>query len=395
MSYYPRRKLVMLPGPTNVPDRVTNAMLKAIVNHRGPDFRPLLNSIKGKLQSTLETTGDVVVLSSSGTGGVEASVKNIVKRGDNIIVPVFGEFSGRLAEQIKEEGGNVTKVETQPGTAPTPDMIDDAAKRIGQVKAIYVVYNDTSPGTTYRWLKEVGDIAHAHGGFVIADSISIVGGDELPQDKWGVDMVVGASQKCIGAPPGIAFITMSQAMSKYVTSNVPTTTYFNLSKYLEFMQHGETPFTPALPLFYAFDEALTMVQEEGMPKRIERHRTTASAFYDALTYGGLHPFVEPKVRSNVVVTVKLPDGVDDTTFRGTVEDKFNVILAGGFGPLKGKIFRIGNMGDVNRYHVIVTLNAIGSALGLMGRQVDVTGMVRLAEERLKQLAPVPNPSIPA
>jgi aspartate aminotransferase-like enzyme len=384
----------MLPGPTNVPDRVNYAMLRAIINHRGPDFRPLLNSIRGKLQTMLETSGDVVVLSSSGTGGVEAAVKNIVRRGDNIVVPVFGEFSGRLAEQIKEEGGNVFRVETQLGTAPTPDMIQDAAKKAGNVKAIYVVYNDTSPGTTYRWLREVADIAHAHGGYVVADSISIVGGDELPQDKWGIDMVIGASQKCIGAPPGISFVSMSPALTKYILSNTPNTTYFNLAKYLEFMQRGETPFTPALPLFYAFDEALTMVMEEGMPNRIERHRTTALAFYDALTFGGLQPFVEPRVRSNVVVTVRLPEGVDDAIFRGIVEDKFNVILAGGFGPLKGKIFRIGNMGDVNRHHVIMTLNAIGSALGLIGKDVDVTGMVKLAEEKLRPLTPVPKPNIP-
>jgi aspartate aminotransferase-like enzyme len=380
----------MLPGPTNVSDRVMNAMIRPIINHRGADFRPLLKSIISKTQAVLETSGEVVILSSSGTGAVEAAVKNVVKSGDTVVVPVFGEFSGRLAEQISEEGGKVVKVEAEAGSAPAPDLLEDAARKAGNLKAIFVVYNDTSPGTTYRWLKEVADISHSHGAFLVADSISIVGGDELPQDRWGVDMVVGASQKCIGAPPGVSFVSMSKELENYVRSNGSSSAYFNLAKYMEFSRRGETPFTPALPIFYAFDEALSIVLEEGMPRRIERHRSTASAFYESLIYAGLHPFVQPQVRSNVVITVRYPEGVDDGVFRGYVEDKFNVIVAGGFGPLKGKIFRIGNMGEVSRYHVVVTLNAIGSALNLIGKNVDVSGMIERAEEKLKALPVQPS-----
>src|SRR5579875_1008417 len=346
----------MLPGPTNVPDRVQQAMLKAIINHRGSDFRPLLKSIRSKLQTVLETTGEIVVLSSSGTGAVEAAVKNIVKPGDNVIVPVFGEFSQRLSEQAAEEGANVITVNSGLGSAPSVQEIEDAARKAGKVKAIFVVYNDTSPGTTYRWLDKVSQIASSYGAFLVADSISIVGGDELPQDKWGIDMVVGAAQKCLGAPPGVAFVSVSERLKKYIDSNKPTTTYFNLKKYMEFGEKGETPFTPALPLFY-----------------------------DSLSLAGLHPFVEESVRSNVVVTISYPKGIDDGVFRQTVEDKFDVILAGGFGPLKGKIFRIGNMGDVAEHHVFVTLNAIASSLNLLGYHVDTPSILKLAEDRLKEL----------
>jgi len=136
---------------------------------------------------------------------------------------------------------------------------------------------------------KVSQIASSYGAFLVADSISIVGGDELPQDKWGIDMVIGAAQKCLGAPPGIAFVSVSERLKKYIESNKPTTTYFNLKKYMEFGEKGETPFTPALPLFYAFEEALTMVLEEGMQARVKRHRTTAKAFYDALSLAGLNP----------------------------------------------------------------------------------------------------------
>ncbi len=375
----------MLPGPTNVPERVSAAMMKAIINHRGDEFRPLLKSIMAKLQHVLETTSDVVVLSSSGTGAVETAVKNIVRKGDDVVVPVFGEFSTRLAEQAEEEGANVIRVNEEMGRAPTPDMIEDAARRAKSLKAILLVYNDTSPGTTYRWLKEVSDIAVANGGFIVADAISIVGGDELPQDKWGVDMVVGASQKCLAAPPGVAFVSVSERLKRYIEKNPPITSYFNIMKYLDYGSRGETPFTPALPLFFAFDEALSMVLEEGMQRRIARHSITASAFYDALSEAGLHPFVEQQFRSNVVIAVRHLEGVDDITFRRIVEDKFGVILAGGFGKLKGKIFRIGNMGEVNSYHVLATLNAIGGALRLMGKIVDSEKMLMTAENRLKTL----------
>ncbi|MEM3638017.1 MAG: alanine--glyoxylate aminotransferase family protein [Conexivisphaerales archaeon] len=360
-------------------------MLKAIINHRGSDFRPLLKSIKGKLQKVLETNADIVVLSSSGTGAVEAAVKNIVKPHDNVIVPVFGEFSQRLAEQAAEENANVITVNSNPGSAPSVQAIEDAAKKAGKVKAIFVVYNDTSPGTTYRWLERLSSVASSFDAFLVADSISIVGGDELPQDKWGIDMVVGAAQKCLAAPPGVAFVSVSERLKKYLATNRPTTTYFDLNKYMEFGEKGETPFTPALPLFYAFDEALSMVLEEGMPARINRHRITARAFYDALSFAGLNPFVEESVRSNVVVTIAYPSGVDDLEFRGIVEDKFNVILAGGFGPLKGKIFRIGNMGEVSKSHVLTTLNAIASSLNLLGHQVDTSAILKLADDRMKEL----------
>lgn len=386
MTDLPRRKLIMLPGPTNVPERVTAAMLRPTINHRGPEFKLLLKSMVAKMQRVLETSSDVVLLSASGTGAVETAVKNIVRKDDDIVVPVFGEFGGRLADQAADEGGNVIRVASEMGTAPSPDLIEDAARKAKSLKAVMVVYNDTSPGTTYRWLKEAADIAKAHGAFFVADAVSIVGGDELPQDRWGIDMVVGASQKCLAAPAGVSFVSVSEGLKKYVSRNRPSSSYFSIPKYLEFGERGETPYTPAIPLFFAFDEALGMVLEEGMERRVARHRATASALYSALGAGGLDPFVEPAVRSNVVVTARYPEGVDDHAFRSAAEEKFNVVMAGGFGQLKGKILRIGNMGEVQGHHVLSTVSAVGNALNMLGRRVDVGGMLAAAEEKLAALA---------
>jgi aspartate aminotransferase-like enzyme len=385
MGIYPSRKLIMLPGPTNVPERVLNAMIKPVINHRGPEFRKLYRSIIEKAKLVFETSGDIVIFSSSGTGGVEASVVNIVRKGDNVVIPTFGEFSGRLAEQITLAGGNAIRVDAPLGSIPTPDEIEEAVRRAGSVKAIYVVYNETSPGATYRQLKEVSDIASKYGAFMIVDAISIFGGDELPQDKWNIDIVVAGSQKCLSMPPGLALLGVSERVRRYIQKNPPPTAYFNIVRYIEYGERGETPYTPSIPLFYALEEALEMVLEEGLNNRIRRHRVTAEAFYEGLMSIGLKPFVKPNARSNVVISIEYPSGVDDKTFREELDQKFGVVVAGGFGELRGKIFRIGNMGEVSRYHVLTTLNAIGAVLNLKGFKVDVEKMISIAENKLKAL----------
>jgi len=385
MGIYPSRKLIMLPGPTNVPERVLNAMIKPVINHRGPEFRKLYRSIIEKAKLVFETSGDIVIFSSSGTGGVEASVVNIVRKRDNVVIPTFGEFSGRLAEQITLAGGNAIRVDAPLGSIPTPDEIEEAVRRAGSVKAIYVVYNETSPGATYRQLKEVSDIASKYGAFMIVDAISIFGGDELPQDKWNIDIVVAGSQKCLSMPPGLALLGVSERVRRYIQKNPPPTAYFNIVRYIEYGERGETPYTPSIPLFYALEEALEMVLEEGLNNRIRRHRVTAEAFYEGLMSIGLKPFVKPNARSNVVISIEYPSGVDDKTFREELDQKFGVVVAGGFGELRGKIFRIGNMGEVSRYHVLTTLNAIGAVLNLKGFKVDVEKMISIAENKLKAL----------
>ena len=385
MGIYPSRKLIMLPGPTNVPERILHAMVKPVINHRGPEFRKLYRSIIEKAKLVFETSGDIVVFSSSGTGGVEASVANIVRKGDNVVIPTFGEFSGRLAEQITLAGGNAIRVNAPLGSIPTLDEIEEAAKKAGSVKAIYVVYNETSPGATYRQIKEVSDIASKYGAFMVVDAISIFGGDELPQDKWNIDIVVAGSQKCLSMPPGLALLGVSERVRKYIQTNPPPTAYFNIARYIEYGERGETPYTPAIPLFYALEEALEMILEEGLNNRIRRHRVTAEAFYEGLMSIGLKPFVKPNARSNVVISIEYPSGVDDKAFREELDQKFGVVVAGGFGELRGKIFRIGNMGEVSRYHVLTTLNAIGSTLNLKGFKVDMEKMISIAESKLKAL----------
>ena len=361
----------MLPGPTNVPNRVMNAMLAPIINHRGDDFRQLYRTIVEKIRMTFQTQSDVVLLTTSGTGAVEASVVNLIKKGDKAIVPVSGEFGSRLADLIDSWGGKAIRVTAPYGENPRYDKIEDALEQNKDTKAIYAVYNETSTGTTMRDMGKIGNLCSSHGAFYVVDAVSILGGDELPVDKWNIDICVTASQKGLAAPPGISPISISDRAKKYMLSNPPSILYLNLKRYFKYYEESfETPFTPALSLFYAFNEALDIVLEEGLDRRIERHRSCANAFYSGLSAIGLPPFAKEEARSNVVIAAKYIDRMDDKKFRTLLAKDFRVLIAGGFGELKGKVFRIGSMGEVNKYHVIRTLASIISAMNMLGLKVN-------------------------
>src|ERR671922_1008994 len=297
--------LVMLPGPTNVPNRVMNAMVAPIINHRSDDFHVLYKTIVEKTQRVFQTNGDIILLTTSGTGVVEASVINVIRKGDKAIIPVNGEFGMRLADLIDNWGGQAIRINAPFGENPPFERIEETFDKNKDVKAIYAVYNETSTGTTLRYMDKIGDLCSRNGAFFIADAVSILGGDELPVDKWNIDICVTASQKALAAPPGISPISISDRAKRYILSNSTPILYLNLKRYFKYYEDNfETPFTPALPLFYAFNEALDIVLEEGLDKRISRHRLCAEAFYSGLSALGLVPFAKEDARSNVVIAAK-------------------------------------------------------------------------------------------
>jgi aspartate aminotransferase-like enzyme len=364
---YPPEYLVMIPGPTNVPYRVMQAMLTPIINHRSDDFRVLYRRLQEKLKYTFQTENDIVVLTSSGTGAVEASVVNLIRKGDRAIIPVNGEFSERLAKMIELAGGEAIKVKAPYGKIPSFEQIKEAFDNNNGIKAFYVVYNETSTGTRITWLDRVKSLFARDDTFFVVDAVSNFAGDELPVDRWGVDICVTASQKCIAAPPGVAMLSLSERAKEYIKRDPPSTLYLNLPRYLKYYaESAETPFTPALPLFFALHEALTMIEEEGLENRIRRHRECADVFYREFARMGFEYFSDTECRSNTVIALKYPDGLDDKRFRSTLANEFKVLVAGGFGDMKGKLWRVGCMGEVNTYHVKRTLASVASTLDMLG-----------------------------
>ncbi len=359
------RKLIMVPGPTNVPDRVMRAMLKPMIDHRSREFKALYKSITENMRYLFQTKGDVFVLTASGTGGVECIVGNVVNRGDKIIVPVFGLFSERLKETVLRRGGIPIELSLEWGTAPTADQIRKVVKKEKDAKAIAVVYNETSTGVTVRDLPEIGEISGENNLLFLVDAVSILGGDELPVDKWGIDICVTASQKCVACPPGLALFSVCEKAWE-VAEETERSYYFDMIEMRNYAQKSETPFTPALPLFYAFDEALRMIHEEGLENRFKRHRTCSEAFYDAVEAMGLKTFPDRNVRSNTVIAFNKPPNVDNVEVRRLMSERYGIFIAGGAGKLKDTIFRIGCMGIISEAETLLTINALESALTDLG-----------------------------
>jgi len=375
--------LAMLPGPTNVPNRVMRAMLAPIINHRSDDFVDLYTDVISKTQQVFETENDIVALSASGTGAVEAGVVNLVKKDDKVIIPVNGEFSSRLAQLITGQGANVIRLETPPGQNATFDQVREAFDNNPDVKAFYVVHNETSTGTMVKYLDRISDLTSRNDAFYVVDSVSLLGGARLPVDKWNVDVCMTGAQKAIAAPPGISPISVSPKAKKYMVENPPSTLYFNLARYFRYYEESKhTPFTPALPLLYAYREALSLLLEEGLDNVFRRHKVCSDALYTGLSAIGLTPFAKEEDRSISIVALNYLEGLEDKTFRNTLAEKFKVLVAGGFGDLKGKVFRVGCMGEVSSYHVMRTISAISSTLAMMGYDTDPQAGLRAAEKTL-------------
>ncbi|MDI9644175.1 MAG: alanine--glyoxylate aminotransferase family protein [Candidatus Verstraetearchaeota archaeon] len=360
-------QLIMLPGPTNVPARVYAAMCKPMINHRGPEFHELHSRVLENAKKVFQTENDLFVLTSSGTGGVECAASNFLLPGEKILVPVGGTFGERLADAFRTYGADVIPIEVKMGSTPTANQIKEVLKRERDAKAVAVVYNETSTGTTVRDLRQIGEVTKEAGALFIVDAISVLGGDDLPVDKWGVDVCITASQKCLATPPGLALISVSRDAWKLAERAKPRTEYFSLTKCKKFRDEKmETPFTPAVSLFFALDEALQMILETGLERWIGRHKKAGSAYYEAFGRMGLNFFAEEGSRSNVVIAINMPTGIAAKSLRDRLRTRYGVVVAGGFGALKDSIFRIGNMGVVTPREVVTTVSAVGAALDELG-----------------------------
>ena len=366
-----KKHLLMLAGPTNVSDRVMKAMTKPIIGHRGSEFHTLHGSILDNLRCVFQTKNNVFTLTSSGTGGVNCAVANIVNPGDKVIIPVFGVFGQRMRDKIVGCGGKAVELPLEWGEAPTAEQIAQIVDKEKGAKAIALVYNETSTGVTVRDLPKIGKIARENNLLLVVDAISVLGGDNLPIDKWNVDICVAGSQKCLACPPGLAMVAVNDRAWEVIEKTVARPYYFDLVKMRDFIAKIETPFTPAVPLFYALDEALKMIREEGLEKRFKRHATCAKAFYNAVEALKLKTVSNGKVRSNTIIAVRMPSGVNNTELRKVMKEQNKVSVSGGQGKLKKLIIRIGCMGIISETETIRTIDALENALNALHYSVEV------------------------
>ena len=372
--------LLMLPGPTTVHPRVLNAMSQAVVNHRGAKYGEILTETSELMSDVFQTSNQSYLLTGSGT----AAISNVVNSGEKVLNVVGGKFGERFMKIANAHGITTEELAVEWGTAVTPEAIKAALDADEDIKAVSVVHNETSTGVAAP-IEAIGKVMKDYDALYIVDTVSSLGGDYVDVDKFGIDVCITGSQKCIAAPPGMAAITLSDdawAAADKVDSH---TFYLDMqaAKKSGDKNPPQTPYTPSVSLTYAMNEALKMVMEEGLENRVARHHKAAKASVAAVKALGLELFADEKVSSATVTAVKMPEGITDADFRGTVRDKYGVELAGGQDHLKGNIFRIGHMGNISYKELVQTFAAIGMTLKGLGAIEDAgAGVASITESYL-------------
>src|SRR5947209_4648992 len=335
----PPADVFLLPGPVKMDPRVLRAMGRPAMNHRGPEFKEILAEVRTLTQYLFGTKGEVAVLSGSGTAGLEAAVTGLVRKEDRVLNLVNGKFSQRFHE-LCGVFARASALSFEWGTAVDPEQVASALEA-GAFRAVTVCWNETSTGLTNP-MAEIAKVVKSHDAFLIVDGITAVGGLENHMDAWGIDALVMGSQKCLAAPAGLSAVALSKRA--YDSLHSYTSFYTNLEAHVDALAKQDTPYTPAVPLFLAFREALILLKEEGLSKRIVRTKRLAEAARAAVEALGLELFPDRRFASNTVSAIRYPGGVEDAKFRQILRERHRTIVAGGQDHLKGRIFRIGHMG---------------------------------------------------
>jgi aspartate aminotransferase-like enzyme len=350
-----------VPGPTPCPPQALEAMGRQMINHRGGEFGKILNSITGKLKQAFQTKGDVFVLTASGTGGLEAAIVNTLSPGDKVLSLANGAFGERFADIADQYGAEVIRLNFQWGKPVSLDAIEEALKADGNIKAVLATHNETSTGMTND-LKKISTVVKKFDKLLLVDAISSLGCINLPTDEWNCDIVVTASQKGWMVPPGLAMISVSEkAWQAHAKAKMPRY-YLDFSKAKDFLQKGQTPWTPAISVFFALDVTLDLMLSEGLDNIFTRHARVAQTARNGVESLGLSLFPDEKYASNTVTAVNAVDKIDVPQLIQMLREEYEVIIAGGQQKLSGKIFRIGHLGLVYEDDIRLVLEAIRKAL---------------------------------
>jgi aspartate aminotransferase-like enzyme len=359
-----KKNLLFIPGPVTVAENVLAAMSKPLIDHRGPQFAALAKRIDEGLRSIFGTANaEILLLGSSGTGGLEAAIASAFSPGDTVLAAPVGVFGQRLIAIARTYGINVDVLETDLGYALDPhalkERLDADAQR--RYKGIFLTHNETSTGVQND-MAQIAPIVREHGALTIVDSVSGMGATEFLMDEWGYDVVVSASQKVLAAPPGVAMVAVSPRAWKAIEASKTPRFYFDLLKAREFAIQGQTPWTPPVSVLFALDAALQHYHHEGAEKEWHRHAMYAHAIRAAFTALQLPVFSQPNAHSVTVVAGRVPAGVEAATLLRKLREERGVSLSGGQLELKGKIIRMGTMGDVSQTDVLGALGALEMAL---------------------------------
>jgi alanine-glyoxylate transaminase/serine-glyoxylate transaminase/serine-pyruvate transaminase len=368
MSYLSGKHFLQIPGPTNVPDRVLRAMARPTIDHRGPEFSQLTHEVMDGLKQIFKTSSTVVIYPSSGTGAWEAALVNTLSPGDKILMFETGYFATLWRNMAMKLGLEVDFVPGDWRHGVNPAVIEEklSEDKKHHIKALMVVHNETSTGVTSRVpeVRKAVDRAR-HPALLMVDTISSLASINYRHDEWGVDVTIGCSQKGLMLPPGLGLNAISDKALKAARSARLPKSYWDWESMISDNKSGFFPYTPATNLLYGLRESLWMLVEEGLENVFARHHRLAEATRRAVKAWGLEILcLNPEEYSNSLTAVLMPDGYNADELRGLILKKFNMSLGTGLGKLKGKIFRIGHLGDFNDLMLAGTLSGIEMGLAL-------------------------------
>ena len=373
-----RPEILMTPGPTPVPPEVLLAQGSPFPYHRGPGYTKLLTDVTEGLKRLMRTDNDVVLFAASGTGGLESVAANLFSPGDRVVVPVAGYFGERFAGIARAFELDVLQLDYEWGSVVPPEDVERALGE-GQAKGVLVQHSETSTGVIHD-IEAIAQITNQAGVLLAVDAISSLGAVPFEGDAWGIDVCVGGSQKALSATPGLSFVSVSGRAWRAAETAKNPRFYFDWRRYKDALeQDGDSPFTPALSLMLGMKAALDLYFEEGQEAVLERHRLLSDAVKEGCRALGLDIAAEHPERAWAVTQVAAPEGVDGTELVAKVRRDHGIILAPGQGPLKGKVFRIGHLGQYDKLDILRGLAAIEMTLGGMGYPVKPGAAVAAAE----------------
>jgi aspartate aminotransferase-like enzyme len=376
------KKYIMTPGPTPISEEVLLEHARPLMHHRSPEFSKIFMAVTEKLKKLFKTKNDIFILTSSGTGAMEAAVTNSFSRGDKVLVASAGNFGERFKKISSIFNLEVISLDYEWGDTVDPADIKKVLDENPDVKGVMVQLSETSTGALND-IKEIGNIVKKYPAILIVDAISGLGASDLRTDEWGLDMVVGGSQKALSAPTGIAFISVSDKAWKLIQKSDLPKFYFDLTtaKNYSLKTPPQTPWTPGISIIVAINKALDMLLEEGLEKLFKRHRIMSLAVQKSVEKLGLRLLVEDEDKRGFSVTsIKVPEGIDAKELTRMMRVKYGVTIAGGQGKLTGKIIRIGHLGYFGIFDIIIAISALEITLNELGYKFEIGSGIGEAEK---------------
>ena len=350
-----------IPGPTPVPSDILQAMTKQMINHRGTEFAQILNGVTDRLKQLFQTKNDVFLLTASGTGGLEAAIVNILSPGDKVLSASNGVFGDRFATIAQTFGASVLPLRFEWGKAVDADSVRQTLRAEPKIKAVLVTHNETSTGVTND-LASISSVVKEFDKLLLVDAISSLGSINLPVDNWHCDVTVTGSQKGWMAPPGVAMVSVSQEAWQAHSNAMMPRFYWDFTRAKNYLEKGQTPWTPAVTTVFALSVSLEMMMKEGLDNIVARHARIGQATREGVKSLGLSLFAEESYASNTVTAVSSSNGLDTKKLLKILREEHRIILGGGQQRLDGKIFRIGHLGWVTEDDIETVITALKVAL---------------------------------